>query len=133
MATMTKIEAYELMLRHHTLLCDQVESRAAAVRQAVDGALPFEPAVAGISWRTSATRCSSHALAEEHTIYPVAAARAELAGMVHEMVSEHRRLASGVEELAAAGSGLAPRPRRTRLFDFLPHTWRKRTRPFCHR
>ena len=105
MAT-TKTEAYEAMLRHHGVLGDQVQSRAAAVRRAVDSAFPYEPSVAELVAYIG-DEVLPHALAEEHTIYPEAAARAELADTVNEMIAEHRRLASVVEELAAAGSGLA--------------------------
>jgi len=46
-----------------------------------------------------------HALAEEHTIYRVAATRAELAATVTDMIAEHRSLASGIEQLATASTG----------------------------
>jgi len=104
-ATMTTTQANEAILRHHGILRGQVQSRAAAVRRAVDGAVPFQPAVAELVAYVG-EEVLPHTLAEEHTIYPVALTRAELADTVHEMVAEHRRLATDVEELAAAGSGL---------------------------
>lgn len=101
---MTKTEAYESMLRHHALLGEEVASRAAAVKRAVDDGIPYHPAVAELV-AYSGDEVLPHALAEERTIYVVAAARSELADTVGEMIVEHRRLACALEDLAAVGSG----------------------------
>jgi iron-sulfur cluster repair protein YtfE (RIC family) len=108
---MTNTEAYEAILRHHALLSEQVQGRAQAVRRAINQ-VPgrsegrgYEPAVAELV-AFLADEVLPHASAEEQTIYPVAAAHAELTEVVEQMVAEHERLVSLTKELASARSGI---------------------------
>ena len=94
-------EAYEAMLRHHALLRSGVEERTGALRQAVEEGSPFGPRVAELVAYLG-EEVLPHALAEEKTLYAVAATRAELAVTVEEMTDEHVLLASLVDELASA-------------------------------
>ena len=100
----TESEAFEAMLTHHRTLVEHVGIRVAALTGAVAAGRPHEAAAAELV-AYLADEVLSHALAEEHTIYPVAGTRAELAATVTEMIGEHRALASAIERLANAPSG----------------------------
>ena len=104
--TITQTEARDAMLRHHRTLDEQVGIRVAALGGAVDDGIAYEPAVAALVTYL-AEEVLSHAVAEEHTIYRVAGARADLADMVTEMIGEHRVLTSAVESLANAATAPA--------------------------
>ena len=104
--TITQSEARDAMLRHHRTLDEQVGIRVAALGGAVDDGIAYEPAVAALVTYL-AEEVLSHAVAEEHTIYRVAGARADLADMVTEMIGEHRVLTSAVESLANAATAPA--------------------------
>ncbi|MGH9206005.1 MAG: DUF2249 domain-containing protein, partial [Acidimicrobiales bacterium] len=85
-------------------LDEHVKARVAALRRAVATDSAYEPAAAELV-AYLAGEVLPHALAEEHTIYRVAAAHAELGSTVTEMIAEHRRLTSAVERLAGAPRG----------------------------
>ena len=97
-------EAYEAMLRHHALLREGVEERTTTLRRSVEEGAPFGPPVAELVAYLG-EEVLPHAVAEEQTLYAVAARSAELAAAVEEMTGEHGRLVSLVKELGAAGSG----------------------------
>jgi uncharacterized protein (DUF2249 family)/iron-sulfur cluster repair protein YtfE (RIC family) len=99
--TITQTEALDAMLRHHRTLEEHVGIRIAALAGAVGNGVGYEPAVAELVTYL-AEEVLSHAAAEEHTIYRVAGARADLADTVNEMIAEHRVLTSAVESLANA-------------------------------
>src|SRR6185437_15099737 len=101
--TTTKTDAFDAMLGHHRLLEEHVESRVGAVMRAVADNNSCEAAVAELV-ACLADEVLPHALAEEHTIYPVAALRGDLSEVVAGMVVEHRALASATERLADAAS-----------------------------
>jgi uncharacterized protein (DUF2249 family)/iron-sulfur cluster repair protein YtfE (RIC family) len=102
--SMTKDQAYSLMVAHHRQLGEGVERRVAALEGAVDGDGAFEIARAELV-AYLAEEVLPHALAEEHTVYAEAAKRPEMAETVSHMVAEHRDLASGIEKVAASGAG----------------------------
>jgi len=97
--TTTGTEALEAILAHHRLLEERVGQCVATLQGAVDTGTSHEPAVAELV-AYLADEVLPHALAEEHTIYRVASARAELSDIVAEMIAEHRSLASATERLA---------------------------------
>ncbi|MGH9028680.1 MAG: DUF2249 domain-containing protein [Acidimicrobiales bacterium] len=97
--TTTKTETSEEMLRHHRQLEAHVESRVDGLTRAVTTGGPFEPMVADLV-ACLADEVLPHALAEEHTIYRVAATRAGLSDTVAQMITQHRMLASAAERLA---------------------------------
>ncbi|MHB1711252.1 MAG: DUF2249 domain-containing protein [Acidimicrobiales bacterium] len=101
---MTETEAFEAMLAHHRALTESVSIRVAALTKAVAGRSAHEAArVELVAYL--AGEVLPHALAEEHTIYPVAGSSAALAVTVNEMVGEHQALAVAIEQLANAPSG----------------------------
>lgn len=102
--TWTKEEAYEAMLEHHEQLREEVVRRAEAIRRAVRLGSPFVAAAAELVAYVG-DEVLPHALAEEQTIYPAAAALPALAANVAEMVAEHSRIVAAVEKVAAAASG----------------------------
>jgi uncharacterized protein (DUF2249 family)/iron-sulfur cluster repair protein YtfE (RIC family) len=104
--TITQTEARDAMLRHHRTLDGHVDIRVAALGGAVDNGIAYEPAVAALV-AYLAEEVLPHAVAEEHTIYLVAGARADLASTVKEMIDEHRVLTSAVESLANAATAPA--------------------------
>jgi hemerythrin-like domain-containing protein len=104
MMTSTETEALKAILTHHRLLEDDVNARVAALQRVVDTGGPHEPAVAELVAYLGG-EVLPHALAEEHSIYRVALARAELGGTVTEMITEHRSLALATERLAEAPNG----------------------------
>jgi len=99
--TTTASRAFEAMLAHHAQLLDGVAHRVAAVSAGADTADPNARATAALVTYV-AEQVLPHAMAEERTIYPAAAAREGLAETVAAMVDEHRRLAASVEHLATA-------------------------------
>lgn len=101
----TETGAFEVMLAHHRVLEEQVGVRVAALSGAVGAGGSYEAAAAELV-AYLADDVLSHATAEEHTIYRVAATRVQLAGTVTEMIGEHRNLASAIEQLATAPTGL---------------------------
>ena len=103
LVTNPEIEAFDAMLAHHRTLEENVVTRVAALIGAVDGSRPHESATAELV-AYLADEVLPHALAEEHTIYQVAATRAELGATVKEMIGEHRTLASAIERLADAST-----------------------------
>jgi uncharacterized protein (DUF2249 family) len=104
--TDAQIEARDTMLHHHHVLNENVRIRVDALAEAVDKGIAYEPAVAALV-AFLAEEVLPHAVAEEHTIYRVAGARADLAGTVKVMVGEHRLLTSAVESLASAATAPA--------------------------
>jgi hypothetical protein len=84
--TITATEAYEAMLAHHARLGEELASRADSVSAAVTAGRPYGAAVAGLI-AYLAEEVLPHAAAEEKTVYPAAAAHADMAGMVGEMVA----------------------------------------------
>lgn len=94
-------EAYEAMLRHHALLRAGVEGRTGALRRAVDEGTPFGPRAAELLAYLG-EEVLPHALAEEETIYAVAATHPELAATVEAMTAEHVLLGSLVDGIASA-------------------------------
>jgi hypothetical protein len=103
--TMIESEAFQAMLAHHRNLADGVTQRVGAVLRTVEAGSGYEPAVgelvAYLGWEVL-----PHAIAEEHSIYQAARARADLDEVVARMVDEHRHLATSVEHLATAGTGV---------------------------
>ncbi len=96
--------AYQAILAHHRVLEENVARRVAALTEAVASGGRHEVALADLISYV-ASEVLPHAMAEEHSIYAVAAARPELAGTVGAMVEEHRSLASMAEELAKSTGG----------------------------
>ncbi|MGH9044534.1 MAG: DUF2249 domain-containing protein [Acidimicrobiales bacterium] len=88
--------ALEAMLAHHRVLADGVERRARAIEVADAG---YQTATADLV-AYAAREILPHALAEEHTIYRLAATRADLGDIVRRLVDEHAGLALGIERLA---------------------------------
>jgi len=104
--TITQTEARDAMLQHHRALDEHVGVRIAALVGAVESGIAYEPAVAALV-AYLAEEVLPHAVAEEHTIYRVAGARADLADTVNEMTAEHRVLTSATEALANAATAPA--------------------------
>jgi uncharacterized protein (DUF2249 family) len=98
--TITATEAYEAMLAHHARLGEELASRADSVSAAVTARRPYGAAVAGLI-AYLAEEVLPHAAAEEKSVYPAAAAHADMAGMVGEMVAEHIMLSALSARLAA--------------------------------
>jgi uncharacterized protein YeaO (DUF488 family) len=97
--TMTVDEAYEEMRAHHRELGEQLTQRARAVSHAVAAGRPCAAAIGGFV-AYLAGEVLPHAAAEERTIYPLAAAHAELAGLVEQMSAEHATLSAAGPRLA---------------------------------
>ena len=75
----------------------------------MESGIAYEPAAAALV-AYLAEQVLPHAMAEEHTIYRVAGARADRADLVdtvHEMTAEHRVLTSATESLANAATAPA--------------------------
>ncbi|HEY7263078.1 MAG TPA: DUF2249 domain-containing protein [Trebonia sp.] len=98
--TITATEAYEAMLAHHAQLGEELARRADAVSAAVAAGRPYGAGVAGLI-AYLAEEVLPHATAEEKSIYPAAAARADMAAMVGEMIAEHIMLSALSARLAA--------------------------------
>ena len=104
--TITATEAYEAMLAHHRMLGEELAGRADAVSKAVAAGDPHGAAVAGLI-AYLAGEVLPHAAAEEKTIYPAAAAHADMVGVVGEMIAEHVTLSAIGARLAALTDGAA--------------------------
>ena len=102
----TDAGALEAMLAHHAALADGVARRVASLRTAVERQGHHEAAGAELV-AYLAKEVLPHAVAEEHTLYQAAAAKADLAETVGRMVEEHRKLVSLAERLATAGDARA--------------------------
>jgi uncharacterized protein (DUF2249 family)/iron-sulfur cluster repair protein YtfE (RIC family) len=107
--TITATEAYEAMMAHHARLGEELARRADSVSAAVAAGRPYGAGVAGLI-AYLAEEVLPHAAAEEKNIYPAAAAHADMAGMVGEMIAEHvtlsalgARLAAVADPASAAG------------------------------
>ena len=102
--TMSDHEAFEAIQSHHRQLGAGVTQRVDALVDAVAGARGYEVARAQlVSYLVD--EILPHAAAEELTIYPEAAKRADLTATVVTMVAEHRELAGLVESIAGASNG----------------------------
>jgi uncharacterized protein (DUF2249 family)/hemerythrin-like domain-containing protein len=99
--TDTDTGALEAMLAHHAALADGVARRVDALRVAVERQDHHGAAAAELVAYV-AKEVLPHAMAEEHTLYQAAAAKADLAETVAGMVDEHRKLVSLAERLATA-------------------------------
>ncbi len=104
--TDTDTGAFEAMLAHHAALADGVARRVGALRAAVESQDHHETATAELV-AYLAQEVLPHAMAEEHTLYQAAVAKADLAETVAGMIDEHRRLVLLAERLATAGHGKA--------------------------
>ena len=113
----TEIEALETMLQHHRTLVADVDNRIAALAEAVNSGIAYEPAVAELVTYL-AEEVIPHAVAEELSIYRTAATRADLANTVNEMIAEHRVLTAAVESLANASNGPAALTQATQIGTF---------------
>jgi uncharacterized protein (DUF2249 family)/hemerythrin-like domain-containing protein len=124
--TITGTEAYEAMRTHHRLLSEQLNSRAAAVSEAVTAGRPHDAAVADVITYL-AEEVLPHAVAEEETIYPAAAAaRGDLIGTVNEMTAEHDTLSAAAEALAGLSDGTAAAAQAQQIADlFAAHATRE--------
>lgn len=100
----TTAEAFEEMRAHHRALGEQLTRRAEVVSSAVASGQPHAAAVGGFIGYL-AGEVLPHAAAEEKTIYPLAAAHAELAGMIGEMTAEHVTLSAAGSRLAVLTDG----------------------------
>jgi uncharacterized protein YeaO (DUF488 family)/iron-sulfur cluster repair protein YtfE (RIC family) len=101
---MTVTEAYEEMRAHHRALGEQLTQRASVVSSAVASGQPYAAAIGGFV-AYLAGEVLPHAAAEERTIYPLAAAHAELAGMVAQMSAEHATMSAAGYRLAILTDG----------------------------
>src|SRR5664280_3112219 len=115
--TITQIQALEAMLQHHRTLVADVDNRVAALAEAVDSGIAYEPAVAELITYL-AEEVIPHAVAEELSIYRTAATREDLANTVNEMIAEHRVLTAAVESLANASNGPAALTQATQIGTF---------------
>ena len=104
--TDTDTGALEAMLAHHAALADGVARRAASLRAAVERQDHHGAATAELV-AYLAKEVLPHAVAEEHTLYQAAAAKADLAETVAGMVDEHRKLVALAERLATTDDASA--------------------------
>ncbi|MDA8397458.1 MAG: DUF2249 domain-containing protein [Actinomycetota bacterium] len=98
---MKSAQALEAMLGHHAALEEGVSRRVATI-QAGGGGASLAELLAYM-----ASEVLPHAVAEEQTIYKVAAEREELAETIAGMVDEHRQLSAHLDRLATADEGAA--------------------------
>lgn len=98
--------AFEAMLAHHADLVENVQWRVATLRAAIADGASYEQAAAELV-AYLAHHVLPFAVAEEHTVYRVAATKKDMAVEVAAMVDQHRHLASSVERLATAVDGVA--------------------------
>ncbi len=99
--TATDDGALQAMLAHHAALADGVARRAAALRPVAENHGGYETAAAELV-AYLANEVLPHAMAEEHTLYQVAATKADLAETVTRLVDEHRDFTALAERLATA-------------------------------
>ncbi len=83
---------------------DAVTAKVRDITRDVANADPFEPAVERLAAYIG-DEVIPHAIAEEQSIYQVAAQRPHLAKLVDEMTVEHRQIDALVGRLVRAGSG----------------------------
>src|SRR5579875_2243 len=124
--TIAGTEAYEAMRAHHRLLSEQLSGRAAAVAEAVTSGRPHEAAVADMVTYL-AEEVLPHAVDEEETIYPAAAAAdGDLVAAVNEMAAEHGTLSAAAEALAGLANASAAADRARQIADlFAAHAARE--------
>ena len=104
--TAADASALDAMLAHHAALADGVARRVTTLRVATEVQGAYElPAAELVAYL--ARDVLPHAMAEEHTLYQVAASNAGLAEEVAGMVDEHHRLTAMAEQLATADDGPA--------------------------
>ncbi|MDA8294516.1 MAG: DUF2249 domain-containing protein [Actinomycetota bacterium] len=104
--TAADASALDAMLAHHAALADGVARRVTTLRVATEVQGAYElPAAELVAYL--ARDVLPHAMAEEHTLYQAAAAKADLAETVAGMVDEHHRLTAMAEQLATADDGPA--------------------------
>lgn len=96
-------DAMQTILRHHSELIDGVSSRVAALNDIVAAGQPCQTGVADLVAYV-AEEILPHAVAEEQSLYPAAAA-VGLAEQVDAMVAEHRQLEEALETLASTTDG----------------------------
>lgn len=96
-------DALQAILRHHRELTDGVSSRVASLHGLVAAGEPYQTALADLVAYV-ADEILTHAVAEEQTLYPAAAATG-LAERVEVMVAEHRELEQALEGLARPANG----------------------------
>ncbi len=101
--TMSDHEAFEAIQSHHRQLGAGVAQRVDALVDGIAAARGYEFARAELV-NYLVDEILPHAAAEELTIYPEAAKRADLAATVVTMVAEHRKLAGLVESIASASN-----------------------------
>jgi len=104
--TDTDTDAFEAMVAHHAALTDGVARRVAALRAVGEGNDHHEAPMAELV-AYLAKEVLPHAMAEEHTLYQAAAAKADLAETVAGMVDEHRKLVALAERLATTDDASA--------------------------
>jgi uncharacterized protein (DUF2249 family)/iron-sulfur cluster repair protein YtfE (RIC family) len=104
--TITETEAYEAMCAHHRVLGEQLAGRADAVSGAAAAGRPHGAPVADLI-AYLAEEILPHAAAEEKTIYPAAAVRADMTDVVDEMTAEHVILSEFGARLAELADGAA--------------------------
>lgn len=100
----TITEAYEEMRTHHRMLGEQLAERAEVVSSAVAAGRPYAAAVGGFI-AYLAGEVLPHAAVEEKTLYPLAAAHAELDSVVAQMSAEHATLSAAGSRLAVLTDG----------------------------
>src|SRR5215469_10098321 len=106
MPTITAVDAYEAMQEHHKLLSEELAGRADAVSRAVAGGRPYGAPVADLV-AYLAEKVLPHAAGEERVIYPAAAAHADMATMLGEMIAEHVTLSALGARVATVTDGTA--------------------------
>jgi uncharacterized protein (DUF2249 family)/iron-sulfur cluster repair protein YtfE (RIC family) len=106
MTAITETEAYEAMLEHHKRLGEELAVRADALSGTVAAGRSYGAEVAALI-AYLAEEVLPHAAAEERAVYPAAAAHADMAGMVGEMITEHVTLSALGARLAAQADGVA--------------------------
>lgn len=102
--TITSTEAYEEIRTHHRMLGEQLAERAEVVSSAVAAGRPHAAAVGGFI-AYLAGEVLPHAAVEEKTLYPLAAAHAELDSVVAQMSAEHATLSAAGSRLAVLTDG----------------------------
>jgi hypothetical protein len=80
------------IVHHHAVLRRGLERRAGALCEAVENGLGFQGQTRTLREYLTG-EVLPHAQAEEHTLYPAAAAQARLSELVRTLTAEHRELA----------------------------------------
>jgi succinyl-CoA synthetase alpha subunit len=105
------------MREHLRTLAEDVKHRVTALAAAVNSGISHEPSVAELLTYL-AEQVLPHAAAEELSIYCTAAAQADLANTVNEMIAEHRVLVAAVESLANAPTAATALTQATQIATF---------------